>query len=259
MLRFCNLASGSSGNATLIEAGSGTTRTRVLIDAGLSWRDLGQRLGRRGLALADLDAVFITHEHIDHVGCALQLRQRLGIALWASHGTWAALGAQATCPAPEHFARDGEPLPLGDVLLHPFTVPHDAREPLQLKCTDGQRSVGLLTDLGHLTPHVLKQLALCDALLLECNHDADMLARSVYPAFLKQRVRGPLGHLSNEQAARALAQLAHPRLGAVHAAHLSERNNRPDMARAALALALGCKPAEIQVCDPGAPGPWHTV
>ncbi len=244
MLRFCSLASGSSGNATLVEAFDGLHRTRVLIDCGLGWRQLDQRLARAGLSAADLDAIFLTHEHGDHVGCALAVAARFGTPLWASAGTFAALRA-AELPPSVQLARDGQPLAIGGLQLRPFTVPHDAQEPLQLSCSDGDRVLGLLTDLGHVTPHVLRQLAGCHALMLESNHCPELLARSHYPPFLKRRVGGQHGHLSNAQAADALAALRHPRLRTVVGAHLSERNNRPALVGQALAGALGCGADEV--------------
>jgi len=242
MLRFCSLASGSSGNATLVEAFDGLHRTRLLIDCGLSARQLDARLARAGLAAEQLDAIFITHEHSDHLGCAPALSARLGIALWMSAGTSAALPE----PAPNlRLARDCQAIAIGGLLIQPFAVPHDTREPLQLSCTDGERRLGLLTDLGHVTTHALAQLAGCHALLLESNHCPDLLAASRYPLFLKRRVGSPQGHLSNAQAAHALAQLRHDRLRTVVGAHLSERNNRPELVRAGFAQALGCGAGDV--------------
>lgn len=157
MLRFCCLASGSSGNATLIEATDGLQRTRVLVDCGLGWRQLLQRLAMQGLGPEDIDAVFITHEHGDHVGCAPVLSARHHIALHTSAGTWQALhgtasGLPAAAAPTTAPAQDGQMLRIGALGLLPFTVPHDAREPLQLRCTDGDRVLGMLTDLGHITP-----------------------------------------------------------------------------------------------------------
>jgi phosphoribosyl 1,2-cyclic phosphodiesterase len=249
MLRFCSLGSGSSGNATLIEARSGTTTTRVLIDCGFSRRELEARLARiAGVALAAIDAVFVTHEHGDHVGCAATLARRDGIALWMSRGTHAAIGA------PEfetlRFARDGEAIAVGDLLLQPYTVPHDAREPLQLGCSDGAARLGLLTDAGSPTPHLLRRLERCDALLLECNHDRAMLAASSYPPALKARIAGRHGHLANDTAAEILAGCLHAGLRHLVAAHLSERNNTPLLAAAALAAAAGTTADDIHVADP---------
>lgn len=137
MLRFCSLGSGSSGNATLVEARSGATVTRLLIDCGLSLRELDARLGRLGLVATDLDAVFVTHEHSDHVGSAAALSRRHGLPVWSSHGTWRACGEDLG----ERWstARDGEPVSVGDLQILPYTVPHDAREPLQLSAVTASR------------------------------------------------------------------------------------------------------------------------
>lgn len=245
MIRFCSLGSGSSGNATLLEAASGSTTSRVLVDCGFSLRELGVRLARAGLSVDQIDAVFVTHEHGDHVGCAVTLARRHRIPLWTSRGTWRAIG-EPELPLPVHFARDGEPIAVGDLLLQPYTVPHDAQEPLQLVCTDGARHIGLLTDAGSSTEHLLAQLRGCDALLLECNHDREMLAKSRYPASLKARVGGRFGHLSNDTAAQILAACMHGGLRHVVAAHLSAENNRPELALQALADACGARPADMR-------------
>jgi phosphoribosyl 1,2-cyclic phosphodiesterase len=151
------------------------------------------------------------------------------------------------------------PMALGDLCVTPFTVPHDAREPLQLRCTDGASSLGILTDLGHATEHVLGHLSGCQALLLECNHDAQMLAASSYPPFLKKRVGGQHGHLSNAHSAGIAAALRHPGLRCVVAAHLSRENNRPALARAALAQALDWGPDDVAVADPVHGTPWFAL
>lgn len=249
-MRFCSLGSGSTGNATLVEARDGTTTSRVLIDCGFSLRELQARLGRIGLSCDDLDAVFVTHEHGDHVGCALTLARRHALPLWMSRGTWRAIGAPELPPAALQFARDGQAIEVGDLLLRPYTVTHDALEPLQLRLSDGARHLGVLTDTGSITPHLLASLQGCDALLLECNHDREMLARSSYPASLKLRVGGRLGHLSNDSAAQILAACVHAGLKHLVAAHLSERNNTPALARAALAAACGGARNDIAVADP---------
>ncbi|MEO6898023.1 MAG: MBL fold metallo-hydrolase, partial [Caldimonas sp.] len=147
MIRFASLGSGSSGNSTVVEATSGITTTRLLVDAGMSLREIEARLARVGLAGSDLDAVFVTHEHGDHIGCAVALAERYGLALWMSRGTRRALG-DVTMPARFRFARDGETIQVGDLELRPFTVAHDAAEPLQLRCSDGDSCVVVLTDLG---------------------------------------------------------------------------------------------------------------
>lgn len=246
MLRFKSLSSGSSGNATLVEAGSSLTRTRLLIDCGLGPRQLDQRLGRAGLAIQQIDAIFITHEHADHIGSACAVALKHGIPIWMSRGTHRALG-EPELHGLLRLARDQTDIEIKDLRIRPFTVPHDAREPLQLCCSDGDVILGVLTDLGHASSHVLRQLSACHALLLECNHDRDMLAASSYPPFLKKRVGGDFGHLANPAAAEILRAVAHHGLRRVVAAHLSEQNNRPELAQAALAEALNCQPAEIGV------------
>ena len=257
-MRFRNLGSGSSGNATIVEARSGSRVNRLLVDCGLGIRQLDQRLQRAGLSADDIDAIFVTHEHIDHIGCARQVAMRHQIPVWMSHGTHAGVGSP-DFDGLLQLARDGVAIELGELHLTPFTVPHDAREPLQLRCSDGASSLGILTDLGHATEHVLAQLAACQALLLECNHDADLLAGGAYPAFLKKRVGGKMGHLSNARAGEIARALRHPGLATVVAAHLSQHNNRPELARAALARALDCAAADIAVADQVHGSDWFTV
>ena len=261
MLRFKNLGSGSAGNATLVEAHCGQQVSRLLIDCGLSLRELGKRLAAADLAVEDLDAVFITHEHADHVGHARALASKTGLAVWMSRGT--ALACQLAewgLPSHQcHTARDQQVFAVGALELMPFTVPHDAREPLQLRCSDGDKRLGVLTDLGHGSAHVVDSLQHCHALLLECNHDPQLLAQSSYPAFLKKRIAGPLGHLSNAESAELTHSLVHPGLNLLVAAHLSERNNRPDLAQSTLAQAANCSVQDICVADPLSGTPWFTV
>lgn len=259
MMRFRSLGSGSTGNATLVEAASGSTTTRVLIDAGFSLRDLESRLARVGLGTESIDAVFVTHEHGDHVGCAVTLARKHAIPLWTSRGTWRAIGAPELEAPLLHFARDAQPIELRDLCLQPFTVAHDAAEPLQLRVTDGACHLGVLTDVGSSTPHLVANLQGCDALLLECNHDRDLLAASSYPASLKARIGGRFGHLANDTAAGILAECLHDGLRHLVAAHLSESNNTPQLARAALAAVSGAATHDIVVADPLLGFDWIAV
>ncbi|MET0543391.1 MAG: MBL fold metallo-hydrolase [Variovorax sp.] len=258
MLRFRSLGSGSTGNATLVEASSGGRVTRLLVDCGFGLRHLDKRLARAGLAASQVDGIFITHEHGDHIGCARALSLRDRIPVWMSEGTWLATGGH-DYEGLLNLARDGSEIALGDMALQPFTVPHDAREPLQLVCSDGARRLGVLTDLGHATPYVLARLAGLDALLLECNHDADLLAQSSYPAFLKLRVGGNYGHLSNAAAAAIARAVLHGGLRHVVAAHLSEQNNRPEIVRRVLAEALGGAEDEMLTANAADGSPWLDV
>jgi len=249
-MRFCSLGSGSSGNSTLVEASQGITSTRLLVDAGFSVRELVKRLARAGCEPQDIDAVFITHEHGDHIGCALAFSARYRIPLITSRGTWRAVGSAGFESTLLHIARDGEALPLGDMELQPFAVPHDANEPLQLVLSDGALRLGLVTDLGCAPDEVAKALANCQALLLECNHDEELLRTGRYHPALKKRILGSHGHLSNIAAANLLTRCLHKGLKTVSAAHLSEHNNTPDLARAALAEVLGESASDIRVADP---------
>ena len=157
------------------------------------------------------------------------------------------------------LVRDLDQVAVGGLAITPFTVPHDAREPLQLRCTDGDRVLGVLTDLGQPTPHVLGQLERAHALLLECNHDPEMLSRSGYPAFLKRRVAGGNGHLSNAQASDIARSVRHAGLGAVVAAHLSQQNNRPELALAAPSEALERASAALIVASADGGTDWIPV
>lgn len=257
MLRFKSLGSGSSGNATLVEA-QGLLPFRVLIDCGLGLKHLVYRLGQAGLRPEDIHAVFITHEHGDHIGCARSLSLRYRIPVWMSHGTHTATGSQ-DFDGLLRTARDGETIDLGGLQLTPFTVPHDAREPLQLTCTDGSAKLGILTDLGHATAHVMAHLQACNALLLECNHDTEMLAQSAYPAFLKRRVGGQYGHLANSAAADIARTVQHRGLKHLVAAHLSAQNNRPALVQDIMAQALSCAPDDIIIAKPDDGSCWLQI
>jgi phosphoribosyl 1,2-cyclic phosphodiesterase len=259
VLRFKNLGSGSSGNATLVQA-SGIRTTHLLVDCGMGLKQLSSRLAQARLDEQALDAIFITHEHSDHIGCARQFALQYRVPVWMSRGTYEAVGSP-DFDGLLKLTADGQTIDLGELQITPFTVPHDAREPLQLTCSDGQFKLGVLTDLGHATAHVLAHLAGCHALLLECNHDPDLLAKSTYPAFLKKRVGGPYGHLSNQSAADIAKAIAHPGLVKVVAAHLSAQNNRPELALSALTAAgapLWGGP-ELLVADPVDGTDWVQV
>lgn len=256
MLRFKSLGSGSTGNATLVEV-AGQRPVRLLVDCGLGLKQLSVRLAQAGLADDDIDALFITHEHSDHIGCARQFARRYRVPVWMSRGTHEGIGSP-DFDGLLNTARDGEAIDLGDLQIMPFTVPHDAREPLHLTCTDGAKKLGLLTDLGHATAHLLAHLARCDALLLECNHDSELLAQSTYPSFLKRRVGGMYGHLSNTAAGAIARSVLHGGLKHLVAAHLSGQNNRPELARQAMSDALGSA-TEIVIADAGAGTRWLAI
>lgn len=247
MIRFKSLGSGSSGNATVVQARDGHRTTHLLVDCGLGIRELDKRLGQAGMLAEQVDAIFVTHEHGDHIGCAHRLACRERIPVYMSEGTWIGIG-QPDFDGLLRIVADSVAFEVGALRVRPFTVPHDAREPLQLTCSDGDATLGVLTDLGHATPHVIAQLRGTSTLLLECNHDPHMLQTGTYPWPLKKRVGGDWGHLANEDAAAiAMAVLPHG-LRRVVAAHLSEQNNRPELARAALQDTLGAA-VDVHVAD----------
>ncbi|MBI1943775.1 MAG: MBL fold metallo-hydrolase [Betaproteobacteria bacterium] len=242
-LRFASLGSGSKGNCLVVEAGG----TRLLLDCGLAPRETERRLARIGLAPADLAGILVTHEHDDHAGQAYPFAAQHRLPVWMTCGTRAAL-AESRRLADEVETRTIEGracFAAGDIEVQPYTVPHDAREPVQFVLSDGAFRLGVLTDIGATTAHVEATLSSCDALVLECNHDLDLLWAGDYPKWLKERIAGPFGHLDNGTSRRLLASLDRSRLRHVVAAHLSQRNNRPELARAALAAAMGCEPAWI--------------
>ncbi len=247
MLRFKSLGSGSTGNATVIDSGDAKP-ARLLVDCGFGLKQLLVRLAVAGLQPEQIDAIFITHEHGDHIGCAAALALRYQLPVWMSAGTYAAIG-KPDFGGMLRIAKDGESIQIGRMLISPFTVPHDAREPLQLTCSNGSAKIGILTDLGHATDHVIEHLGACTALLLECNHDTDLLAGSQYPDFLKHRVGGQYGHLSNEHAADIARAVGHSALKIIVAAHLSLQNNTPDLARDCLRKALSWGNNEIVVAN----------
>jgi phosphoribosyl 1,2-cyclic phosphodiesterase len=248
VLRFCSLGSGSEGNALVVEAGDELHRNRVLVDSGFSPRQLERRLAAVGLAPRDLDAICVTHEHSDHASGVTAFARRHALPIYASAGTTAA----ACLDEPDLVVQvlvTGRALIIGALHVQPYAVPHDAAEPVQFVFSDGQRRFGLLTDIGAPALDVIAALGTLDALMLECNHDAALLAASAYPPFLKARIGGDFGHLSNDQAGQLLAALPHDRLRCVVAAHLSRRNNTAERARAALAAVLGASPDEVDVAD----------
>ncbi len=254
-MRFASLGSGSEGNALVVEVGD----TRILLDCGFSLRETQARLGRLGLTPDDLSAIIVTHEHSDHIGGVARLAARHHLPVWLSYGTHAFLAGLDQVPDDCHLFDSHNPFAVGGLSVQPFPVPHDAREPAQFVFSDGDARLGVLTDTGCSTPHIEAMLSGCHALLLECNHDADMLANGPYPASLKRRVAGKLGHLDNDAAAALLRALDTSRLQHILAAHLSSKNNTPELAKQALAQVLGCESDWIGIADQGSGFPWREI
>ena len=254
-MRFASLGSGSQGNALVVEVG----KTRVLLDCGFGLAATVSRLARLGLTPEDLSAIVVTHEHDDHIGGVARVARRYGIPVWLTAGTLSGFEALFADVAEVRLIGNYEVFAVGDVEVLPFPVPHDAREPAQYVFGDGSRRLGVLTDVGCSTRHIETMLSGCDALVLECNHDAELLRASSYPQRLRERIAGRFGHLDNEAAAQLLARLDNGRLKHLVAAHLSQENNRPELARAALAGAMNCEPDWIAVAHQDEGLPWREI
>jgi phosphoribosyl 1,2-cyclic phosphodiesterase len=252
-LRIASLGSGSRGNATLVQH----EQTTLLVDCGFSLRETERRLGEFGLQASDIDAILITHEHGDHIRGVKSFIRKHATPLYMTHGTYRVSEVFDSHPCKELIA--GERLTIKDIEVAPFAVPHDATEPCQFVFGDGDVRIGLLTDTGMITPHIIDSLSGCHALLLECNHDVDLLENGDYPLSLKQRVASDYGHLNNAQAADLLARMDTGSLCYVAAMHLSEKNNRPALAKRALSRALGWRLNDILVADQDSGLEWLLI
>ncbi|TLM69309.1 MAG: MBL fold metallo-hydrolase [Deltaproteobacteria bacterium] len=253
-MKVCLLASGSKGNALLVCTG----RSRVLVDAGLSARELCRRLAMAGVAPEDLDAVLVTHEHIDHVRGLGPLSRRYGVPVYLHHEAAAALADNQRLARVVEFAA-GPELVIGDLAIRAFPVTHDAQAPVGFSFDDGAGRTGVATDLGVATRLVAEELRNCRTLVLESNHDEDMLRDGPYPWPLKQRIRSSHGHLSNRDSAGLLETLCWEGLENVLLAHLSETNNHPELARRAAEQTLAgqdlCRP-QLLVGSQDRPTAW---
>jgi phosphoribosyl 1,2-cyclic phosphodiesterase len=231
-VKFASLGSGSKGNATLVQAGD----TLIMVDCGFSVRESTRRLAILDLTPHDLDAILVTHEHSDHCSGVSALSRKFQIPVYLTHGT------QHSGRCDDCFSTKSLDLhqrfTIGDLEIDAIAVPHDAREPCQYRFFYRGLSLGVLTDLGSVTPHVVASFRGCDALVLEFNHDEQMLRDGAYPMHLKRRVGGDWGHLNNRQAADLLAQIESQSLRHLVVAHISEKNNSRASAEQALLSVL---------------------
>ncbi len=222
-LGVLSLGSGSKGNATLVRFST----TLLLVDNGYSCKELEARLFARGIKPEEITAVLVTHEHGDHFNGVPALSNKYKIPVWMSPGT--SLHPKASKLKNLNLFNNHQPFKLGEINILPVTVPHDSREASQFTFEANQQKVGILTDIGHVTPYVVEQYRDCDILLLEFNHDFELLMNGVYPDKLKARVGGRFGHLSNQQACEFLREDIKQRLKYLVAMHVSEENNRPEI------------------------------
>jgi phosphoribosyl 1,2-cyclic phosphodiesterase len=263
-MRFASLGSGSEGNALLVAVGTkgscpGTRQTLVLMDCGFGLQDTITRLARLGVSPEQLSGIVVTHEHGDHISGVARLARKFDLPVWLTHGT---LRSQEKAFSDIANIREIDPqlaFAIGDIEIIPYSVPHDAAEPVQFVFSDGMRRLGVLTDTGCSTAHIEQTLSGCDALVLECNHDAEMLMNSDYPYSLKQRVGGRFGHLNNQEAAGILARLDVSRLQHLIAAHLSRKNNTPALAVRALSVAAACEESWVGVATQEDGFAWREI
>ncbi len=250
-LRFISLGSGSRGNASLVEFGS----TLLMVDCGLPCKIVEQRLQAVDRQPRDVTAILVTHEHTDHAQGVATFSKRHNTPVWMTVGTASALPTITRV----HHLSSHRALTIGGIDVQPYPVPHDAREPCQYTFAAAGRRVGMLTDAGHVTPHMIERLTDCDALALECNHDLDSLQRGPYPDSLKARVASRFGHLNNHQTTELLRRLDATRVQWLLGLHLSERNNSPEHVRATLQPALESARYPLHLATQDAPTPWLAV
>lgn len=247
-MRFASLGSGSEGNALVVQQAN----TCLMMDCGFSQKETLARLARLELKPQDLTAIVITHEHDDHASGAFKLALQHAIPIWLTYGTQ--LMSQRYLPNNSQNLKlniidPQTAFAIADIMVQPYSVPHDAREPVQFVFTDGVKKLGVLTDVGKSTLHITQTLSGCHALVLECNHDATMMAQGPYSYSLKERISSDWGHLENQAASELLKSLDNQHLQHIVAAHLSLINNTPELARQALANALNCAPSWVDVAS----------
>ncbi len=233
-MRFRVLGSGSSGNTTLVEAEG----TRILIDAGLGPREMAERVQSAGIDPASIAAIVLSHEHQDHSKGAVSFSRKWGVRIAASRGTYAAAGLGAEDIAGFDVIEPGIPFGIGPLSVMGIPIPHDAAGPLAFVVSHGGVSLGHATDFGHVSRGVADGFRLCDAVLVESNYDADMLREGPYPWSLKERILGRFGHLSNHDVAGYLARDLGELCQTVVLAHVSQKNNHPEIVRMSAETAL---------------------
>ena len=249
------MGSGSEGNALLVRSG----QTCLMLDCGFSVKECTRRLARLGMSPGQLSGILVTHEHGDHIGGVARLARGFDVPVWLTHGTLRSQPKAFSGISALHEIDPHGRFSIGDIEIFPFPVPHDAAEPVQFVFGDGARRLSVLTDVGSTTPHIEAMLSGCDALVLESNHDEAMLMNGDYPYSLKQRVGGRYGHLSNRESAAILANLITDRLQHLVAAHLSSKNNTPELAIEALSGALGCERNWVEVATQDAGFDWKEI
>lgn len=241
-MRFTSIASGSSGNVSYI----GTEETHILVDAGVTMKAINEGLGTLSLSLKDISAIFITHEHIDHIRALGTISRKYGIPVYGTLETLREVLLTKSLGAVDrgllHPILPDQSLQMGDLQVLPFSIDHDAANPCAYRIEDGKHRVAVATDLGHFDNYICEHLSHLDAMLVEANHDLRMLETGPYPMALKRRILSDHGHLSNDNAGKMLNQVLHDRIRHIFLGHLSKENNLP-------ALALRTVQNEIDAAD----------
>ena len=253
-LKFASLGSGSQGNGLVVVS----DEAKILLDCGFSIKETERRLERLHIDPVTIDSILVTHEHGDHVGGVAGFSHKYSIPVYCTQGTLLAspsLEGQLSVELIQGYAA----FRIKDLIVEPYPVPHDAREPSQFAILCGDNKLGVLTDCGSVTPHMIGQLKGCSALFIEFNHDKDMLSRSRYPQALKQRIAGGFGHINNTQAIDLLECIKGPNLQYVVAAHLSKENNDPDLVRAMIALSLGWNEERVDIATQDLGVDWRAL
>lgn len=255
-MRICSIASGSSGNCIYV----GSDTTHLLVDVGISGKRTEEGLKKLELSMRDIDGIFITHEHADHIAGLGVLARKYGVPVYATKGTIEAIKNTASLgDMPEGLFQTvcaDEKVTVKDLVCNPIRISHDAAEPVAYRISHGKQRVGIITDLGNFNDYTVESLKGAEVLLLEANHDVNMLQVGPYPYYLKQRIMGEKGHLSNERAGQLLCRLLHENLKAVLLGHLSKENNLPELAYESVRVEVtmnrensGKEKPEIRLCD----------
>ena len=256
-MQFASLGSGSAGNSFLAKQ----NKSLLMVDCGFAIQDIVFRLNRLNEVPENISGILLTHEHEDHVKGAFKLANKFKIPIWLSYGTY------KMCE--KHINKSYEidlkiidshnTFEIEDFIILPFPVPHDAREPTQFILSDGKYKLGILTDTGSSTPHIEKVLQELDALIIEFNHDLNLLELSDYGDSLKKRIRGKLGHLDNQTAAEILGKLQFKKLKHLVAAHLSEKNNSEQLVKDVIVGKIGCESDWIKIATQVDGTPWQVI